>query len=44
MSFIFQSIIPYVFTPEGGGIRWVPVNQVLGDSFIFVSYCAMLVV
>ena len=35
------SIFLYVLTPEGD-IRWVPGNQVLGVSFFFVSYCAML--
>ena len=39
----YLSIFLYVLTPEGD-IRRVPGNQVLGLVFLFVSFCAMLVV
>ena len=44
LHFLQTSIFLYVLTPEGD-IRRVPVNQVLGVSFIYLFFfCAMLVV
>ena len=40
---VYLSIFLYVLIPEGD-IRRVPRNQVLWGFFLFVSFCAMLVV